>query len=193
VCIIRGKFKGEDVARTLVTQDREDYWPKKNPLFDDVPHHWMMTDIDKWVSPTGIDPILNPVDAIQEWISICLPEEFHDKSFIWHLSSSAGHESNKGVLKAHIFHWLATPYTGSQLTAWARGLGIPLDVSVLRRVQAQLRSSTLVSLTLSRHGLVSTLTSRATRSTSPSTTSCSHVHTWSRMSKVNLTPDSSLV
>ena len=146
-CIIRGRYVGDERAKRampiLLERDR-----KKNPdarapergftlrrleLFDDRKLHYLMIDIDNY-KPKA-DPVESPVECVEQYIVENLPEPFHNATYHWQLSSSAGHESNRGVLKAHIWFWLSTPYTGDELTTWAQVNGINIDVTVLRTVQ----------------------------------------------------------
>jgi hypothetical protein len=103
-------------------------------LFDDTPHHWVLVEVDDF-EPLTADPVRDPVRAIDEYIATCLPVCFQGAAYHWQLSNSAGHATKGGVLKVHIWFWLATPYTSAQLKAWARALAVALDDSVLNPVQ----------------------------------------------------------
>lgn len=105
-----------------------------NANFIEVPHHWMLIDIDRY-EPILADPVHEPEAAIEEFILSNMPEEFHGISYHWQLSSSAGSEKNRNTLKAHVWVWLENKYTGPELDAWARVKRVPLDKAVLRRVQ----------------------------------------------------------
>lgn len=133
-CVIRGEFIGAQAALAVEPSEIADHFRRINALFTEVPHHALPVDIDGF-KPKGIDPNAAPVAAIEQYIAKCLPECFQGASFIWQLSGSAGAPKYSGVLKAHVWVWLETPYTGPQLTAWVHRNGIELDVSVLRRVQ----------------------------------------------------------
>lgn len=124
-CIIRGALPGNVESKDPVH--------RKNAVFEELPHHWLLVDIDRY-TPMLADPVLEPEAAIDEFISQ-LPPEFHNASYHWQLSSSAGSAKNSGLLKAHVWFWLDHAYTGPQLDAWARVKSVPLDKSVLRRVQ----------------------------------------------------------
>lgn len=124
-CIIRGALPGDAESATPVM--------RRNAVFEERAHHWMLVDIDRY-TPMLADPVDEPEAAIDEFISQ-LPPEFHSASYHWQLSSSAGSAKNRGLLKAHVWFWLDSAYTGPQLDAWARVKSVPLDKSVLRRVQ----------------------------------------------------------
>lgn len=133
--VIRGKFKGEAAAAVI---DAEEHKPRRarkiKALYDDVPHHWVLIEVDKF-KPVA-DPVLEPEAAITEYITSSLPAAFHDVSYHWQLSSSAGHPSNAGVLKTHLWFWLSTPATSDDLKAWAKlAPGMTLDSSVFNSVQ----------------------------------------------------------
>ena len=118
-CAIRGKFIGAAKAQEVAPPEKADHYRRLSALFEEVPHHWVLTDVDGY-RPEGIDPCLAPEEAIDQYISRCLPECFQGVSYIWQLSASAGAPGKEGVLKAHLWFWLMGAYTGPQLTAWAR-------------------------------------------------------------------------
>lgn len=134
VCAIRGQFIGSDRAAGAFTQELTGHYHRILELFDEVPHHWLAIDIDNH-TPVGADPLRQPEAAIDQYIAKHLPACFQNVSYVWQLSSSAGAPGKEHLLKAHVFFWLKTPYTGPQLTAWARLNNLSLDVSVWRRVQ----------------------------------------------------------
>ena len=123
-CVIRG---GKGTSTETPVQ-------RLNANFVEVPHHWFLVDIDRY-QPVLADPVLEPEAAIDEFILGSMPEEFHGASYHWQLSSSAGAAKNRDTLKAHVWFWSETAYTGPQLDAWARVNNVPLDKAVLRRVQ----------------------------------------------------------
>lgn len=103
--VVRGRAKFDGFEQRLAAN------------FEDVPHHWMMIDVD------GFRPVLvDPDDSEQaslEYIATHLPAPFHDRSFVWHCSSSSGVPSSAGKLKMHIFFWLESAMDSASLTAWA--------------------------------------------------------------------------
>ncbi len=136
--VIRGKFKGEAAAAVIDADEHKPGLARKiKALYDDVPHHWVLIEVDKF-TPV-VDPVLDPEAAITEYITSSLPAAFHDISYHWQLSSSAGHPSSAGVLKAHIWFWLSTPATSDDLKSWAKSApgagGMGLDSSVFNSVQ----------------------------------------------------------
>ncbi|CAD5374839.1 hypothetical protein RA210_U70155 [Rubrivivax sp. A210] len=153
--LIRGKFIGHEAAALLLPdilaaanerrarQQQEkltttralkpDHVPRVTALFPDQPLHTLMIDIDDF-KPVGIDPVADPVAAIQAYIRLVLPAGFHGCSFYWQLSGSAGHPCCAGKLKGHLWFWLETPYTSMDMKAW--GKPVPgLDVSIYQPVQ----------------------------------------------------------
>ncbi|TAM27234.1 MAG: DEAD/DEAH box helicase [Candidimonas sp.] len=83
---------------------------------------WVMLDFDDIQVPEGTDP--RSVDAI-EWIITRLPSEFHNVSYIYQHSSSAGILRADGTpmksgLNAHIFFWFDRPIPGKKLAAYLR-------------------------------------------------------------------------
>lgn len=147
-CIIRGKFIGHAAAADLypaeIERDRkrgkalampkEGFTLRRLTFFKEQPLHFFYADVDGF-RPVGIDPVLEPEAAIQQYIAQALPACFQGVTFHWQLSSGAGHPDNKGVLKAHIAFWLTTAVTGEALEAWAKSLALNIDVTVFRTVQ----------------------------------------------------------
>ena len=123
-CLIRGKYTGTEPKNTL----------RRKEIFSDQPLHTFMAEIDNFV-PALFDPLLSPVESIEEYIAEVLPDCFHTASYHWQLSNSFGSAKNIGILKAHVWFYLKTPYTSAQMRAWAKHEKIELDVSTLDPVQ----------------------------------------------------------
>lgn len=133
-CVIRGVYRGDDHATAAGLAPENGRVRRLLELFDDTPHHWVLVEIDSF-EPLTADPVRDATAAIDEYITTCLPECFHGAAYHWQLSNSAGHATKGGVLKAHVWFWLATAYTSAQLKAWAAATAIELDTSVLNPVQ----------------------------------------------------------
>lgn len=131
-CIIRGLFKGDAAAQDIAPPTRPGQYQRLSELFDEVPHHWWCADHDDF-SPLQWDPVTEPEEAIQELIETRYPPEFHNASYCWQLSASAGR--TPGLLKVHIWWWLEPKYTGPQLEAWVRSIGLQTDIVTTRKVQ----------------------------------------------------------
>lgn len=136
-CVIRGMYRGDDHATGAGLAPENGRVRRLLELFDDAPHHWVLIEIDSF-EPLTADPVRDAVAAIDEYITTCLPACFHGAAYHWQLSNSAGHASKAGVLKAHVWFWLATPYTSTQLKAWAKATGLAgpvLDDAVFNPMQ----------------------------------------------------------
>lgn len=136
--VIRGRYVGDERAVPLMRDTKgwagEGKVLRQEILFADEPHHWLCIDVDRY--RPAADPMTEPVEAIDEFVTRLLPECFHGRSYHWQMSNSAGHANHVGVLKAHLWFWLETPYNGPTLDAWAEGLpGSPVDRSLFRTVQ----------------------------------------------------------
>ncbi len=77
-CIVRGKRNGSAPAELIQGQ----FITRKKVLFDDVPSHLCLIDIDTFESD------LPPVEAINSFIHQHLPVCFKGVSYHWQLSSS---------------------------------------------------------------------------------------------------------
>lgn len=134
-CVIRGRYlgdtvqlerNGDDVERGLVL--------RRENCFADQPLHALLIDIDGY-EPLCFDPVTEPQEAIDEFITCNLPGAFIDASYYWQLSSSAGHSKNAGVLKAHVWFWLTKPATSAALRAYFSGSRYVVDKSLFQPVQ----------------------------------------------------------
>lgn len=147
-CIIRGKFIGHAKAGELyaqeITQDakrgkvlkvpKDGYTLRRLTFFKEQPLHFFYIDIDSF-GPQGVDPVLEPEAAIEQYITQALPACFQGITYHWQLSSGAGHPDNPGVLKAHVAFWLSRAHVGEDLDAWVKANQLPIDVTVFRTVQ----------------------------------------------------------
>jgi hypothetical protein len=140
-CAIRGRHLAHDDAGTKhegcveTTRDLQH--------FTEAPHHWVCLDVDEWVMPEGID-LDDPASAVASFIQDCLPAEFQEITHHWQLSSSAGAPGKGHLLKAHIWFWLDEQRTGQELEAWARGLSLPVDITVFRTVQVHYTAAPVI-------------------------------------------------
>ncbi|MEB0114159.1 hypothetical protein QN397_23020 [Variovorax sp. RTB1] len=133
--IIRGRLRA-DAAERLRTIDgvMSSHVVRRETIFEDQPLHLMMCDIDEF-TPTVADPLRDPTACIAEFVAARLPACFYEASYHWQLSGSAGAPKHVGKLKAHVWFWLKTAYTSSQLNAWCKSLGSPIDCKVFEVVQ----------------------------------------------------------
>lgn len=126
-CVIRGAYRPEAVEKPSNRALRN-----TESTFDE-PHHWCMIDVDGY-EPLSADPVREPAEAAAEFILDRLPKQFHDRSFYWQLSSSAGAPGNEGVLKAHLWFWLSEKCDSVALRSWAKQTP-GVDPAVFRQVQ----------------------------------------------------------
>ena len=147
-CIIRGCYVGGERAAVVIERARAAAAAAKDgkelkvehgnvlrrkELFDDQRLHMVLIEVDKYQST--VDPIADPEAAIRLFIDERLPRAFRDATCHWQLSSSAGHASKGGELRAHLWFWLKTPYSSEELRAWARHEKLEIDAAVFRQVQ----------------------------------------------------------
>lgn len=111
------------------------YTERTLQAFEEKPRRWLALDIDSFI-PLLHDPVAEPELAIRDFIEQHLPVEFHQATFHWQLTGSAGKPSAEHVLRARLWFWLTEPRGQAELEAWARGQKIPVDVTVFRTVQA---------------------------------------------------------
>lgn len=130
-CIIRGSFNS---SADLPEFTEGKFIQRKKALFTDSPIYWIMLDVDNYPST------LPPEEAINTFIAEELPSGFHSRTYHYQLSSSYGTNGNEGLLKAHLWFWLATPYDSITLREWAKTLPI-LDYSVFNTVHIHYTAS----------------------------------------------------
>lgn len=130
-CIVRGapKSNSPETIRRLIES------------FDDKPLHFICIEVDNY-HPLLSDP-LDGEGAAREFIAECLPKEFHDSSFHWQLSNSAGAPGKEGLFKGHIWFWLFEPYDSATLKAWAKVYAPQVDRAVLQPIQVHYVSAPL--------------------------------------------------
>uniref|UniRef100_UPI003C70C895 hypothetical protein n=1 Tax=Roseomonas chloroacetimidivorans TaxID=1766656 RepID=UPI003C70C895 len=103
------------------------------PTLEEVPRQWLMIDVDGWPLPASADLATDPEEAIEAVIHALLPECFHDVECFWQLSSSAGFAA--GVLKAHLFFWLAEPISNEELKLYFHAHAPAVDRSPFSAAQ----------------------------------------------------------
>lgn len=95
-CVVRGRFVGwkEAARRESEVSLKNKTTVRRGTVFADQPLHALMIDADGF--RPSVDPIVDPVAAIEEFIRTQLPEAFRGCSYHWQLSSSAGHPKSLG-------------------------------------------------------------------------------------------------
>jgi hypothetical protein len=108
--------------------------PNEEPFLDQAAS-WIMIDVDKLLLPSGMDVVKEPLSAIQYAIEQ-LPSEFHDASYHWQLSASAG-VKDTNTLSVHLYFWLDRSLSNELLRGWANSLNNKrlVDHSVYNPVQ----------------------------------------------------------
>lgn len=138
-CVVRGRFRAGMTSDTdPQCFDKQGRVVRTLQTFEDVPHHWMMVDIDGFEA--SVDPVKNAEAAILEYVEQEMPVEFQDVGFYWQLSNRAGFSRS---LKAHVWFWLDTPYDSDTLREWAKVEGLSLDKSLLNPVQVHYTAAPL--------------------------------------------------
>lgn len=98
--------------------------------FADVPKHLHGIDVDTFLLPMGIGVLDDPAYAV-EILRRAMPEPFKSASFVAQLSASCGLK-DPGVLKVHLWFWLAIPLTCRQMKAALGSLGEKLKGNKFR-------------------------------------------------------------
>lgn len=101
---------------------------------------YVMIDIDKLELPPGMKLVPRTVESVVQFVIGKLPDEFHDASFHWQLSSTSGIRDQSKV-SVHLWFWLKQPVTDGDLRRWGRHanaqIGFTLiDTALFNDVQA---------------------------------------------------------
>jgi hypothetical protein len=140
--IIRGAPETEDMIGNWVTRtgskDAERF--EGNFRTPAVGRCYIEIDIDKYKLPDDLTLNQESIAEIFEHLAHQLPVEFHDASYHWQLSSSAG-VFDRASVSAHLWFWLDDPVPDADLKAWAKhvneGAGSELvDSALFQHVQA---------------------------------------------------------
>jgi hypothetical protein len=124
--------------------------------FIDGPSPMLALDIDGHVAE-GIDPVADPLAAIEHYIEHHLPPCFQGVSFVYQLSGSMGHPTKPGQLRCHLYFILADPLTCAEAEAWARKHVPACDHTVHRIVQCNYTADPVLA-----PGLIDPLAGRRT-------------------------------
>jgi hypothetical protein len=116
-------------CRRLVHSHREDDGTITPPTFREVPCRWVVIDFDKVPGPYRFDPRDGELAAI--YCRTLLPPPWHQASYWWGLSSSAGF---KPGVRIKLAFWLDRPMLGAELERHLTGC--PVDPATHRPVQA---------------------------------------------------------
>lgn len=144
-CVIRGQYIGSERAAQEDPEYKKGRVRRTLANFEDVPRHICLIEVDTY-EPLLADPVQDPEECIEEFIFAMLPEAFRGVSYHWQLSNSAGAPGKAHLLKAHIWFWLATPYTSVEMRAWGKvtwpdAATRPIDLSVFNPVQIHYTAS----------------------------------------------------
>lgn len=101
---------------------------------------YAMIDIDKYVLPRGWTLNQTSVPKICEHLVQQLPKEFHNVSYHWQLSSSAG-IGDPRVVSMHLWFWFDRPVPDADLKVWAKRINTAagkklVDDALFQHVQA---------------------------------------------------------
>lgn len=115
--IIRGA--GVFPKQELVRRTKYNELDNQEGKFREEATSWICLDFDKYIVPNHNR---NSIEAIEWLIKNELPEEFHNVSYIYQWSSSAGLEYNNKPIKdgtnVHLFFYLNTCLTVDQYKSW---------------------------------------------------------------------------
>jgi hypothetical protein len=91
---------------------------KTNYVTPPAGRRWILIDVDKIALPPGMS-LHQDVDAVCEYVVGLLPDEFHDVSYHWQLSSRAG-LGDPAVVSMHLWFWLNRPIPDVNLKRWGK-------------------------------------------------------------------------
>lgn len=117
---------------------------KENFITPEIGKRWVMIDFDKLPIPSELDLTIDPGAAIEHLVKQ-LPKEFHNASYHYQLSSSAGFSAPE-TISAHVWFWLADPWPDEKLKTWAKAVNKKagsklVDPALFNDVQAHYTAS----------------------------------------------------
>jgi len=133
VFVIRGKLLNPPAPEKGIRRLNENF------TTPETGRRWVLIDFDKIDLPDRLD-LRENVHAVIEYLVSLLPPDFHDASYHYQLSSSAG-MGDPHKASAHVWFWLSEPWPDAKLKAWGKAvndrLGYSLvDTSLFQAVQA---------------------------------------------------------
>ena len=131
--VIRGAPRNPPTSKTLIRRLKENF------ATPEAGRRWAMIDFDKITLPDGLDLTKDTSAVIEHMVSI-LPPEFHDCSYHYQLSSSAGMGDPRKA-SAHVWFWLSEPWSDANLKVWANAVNNQagrtlIDTALFNDVQA---------------------------------------------------------
>jgi len=90
---------------------------------------WVLIDFDKIALPPGVS-LQQDIGAVCEHLIGLLPVEFHEASYHWQLSSSAG-IAEASIASLHLWFWLDRPIPDAQLKAWSKHWNAAANVKLI--------------------------------------------------------------
>lgn len=150
-CVIRGKLRNDwlDILSAnlpvwnadriaggkteIILNDNEVL--RRKDLFADAPHRWCMVDIDGFPMIPG-----ESVESAIERYLKTIDGDMAVTQYYYQLSSSFGHPTKEGILKAHLWFWLDRKLTSAELKRWGKGVNSNngqnlVDVSLYDEIQ----------------------------------------------------------
>jgi len=125
-CIIRGKLKVGTSAQAVQRKIRGD-----SSVFNDASNKIIHIDVDGVKAPDGVT-----MDQWSEYVTTQLPKAFHNASYYYQFSSSAG---IKPGIRLHLWFMSAMPFDNSEFKRWYSHLPdeqqLLIDDAVFRPVQ----------------------------------------------------------
>ena len=103
------------VVRGDLLPDLKEPTQRNHESIIDTPLHWLPIDVDSVQPPNGYD-FTHHTEACIEYVVSLLPEEFHNVSYVWQASGSAGF---KPGIRARLWFWLARPIDSAECKAFA--------------------------------------------------------------------------
>ncbi len=102
---------------------------KKNFATPAIGRRWALIDIDKIALPVGLD-LSRDFEGVLQHLTTLLPEEFHDVSYHYQLSSSAG-MGDPSKVSVHLWFWLSEPWTDEALKTWAKAVNSRVNTKLI--------------------------------------------------------------
>jgi hypothetical protein len=130
--MVRGAPVSTDLINTEVTRTGSGEGTDFEGNFMTPPQgrHYLEIDVDKLPLPSGWTLDQASISKTCEYIVHLLPPEFHDASYHWQLSSSAG-VFDASKVSAHFWFWLFQPVPDTALKIWAKRVNTVAGIKLI--------------------------------------------------------------
>ncbi len=130
--VIRGAPVSSQIVSKLVARKGSGEGAKFKGNFKtpELGRHYIEIDVDKFALPRRLKLTQATVHEVIDHVVHALPSEFHEASYHWQLSSSAG-VFDKTKVSMHLWFWLNQPVPDKELKRWAHYVNTKVGATIV--------------------------------------------------------------